>query len=288
MTYDRDEDAGNAVTTLNGALFEGRTLQVERSTRTIKRSPVEVKSASTSILIIGLPANFDENLLVKAFYRERLSSATRRYPPSPPISASFPDCGTILRVSVGRSISRVCFSDQASVSLAIAMSGRAFHGYRLAIQIELTPSLVDSTAVPVPLIDHRLDVSSSSTLLASLRRSIPGHLKTAVDVATHMPLLVVKLLSGVTLCDACSACELPQESVNVVDMMERRESVLGTSTAFTKRAAAAGVVGLHAKEHDAIVAHQSAPGGETALSTCGSSDQRNDTDCVLQVASLRF
>lgn len=127
----------------------------------------------------------------------------------------------------------------------------------------LSPASIASPMAPQP--GRRLDLSSAAALLASLRELIPGCLKSKSDVTAHMPLLVVNLLSGATLQTAFSACALQGDAqgnaTGIVDAMERRESVRGTAAAFAKRAAAAGPSGVHAKEHDALVTHQSAPGG---------------------------
>ena len=135
------------------------------------------------------------------------------------------------------------------------------HLLQRAAQVALAQALLPALPSPVAPPLQRLDLSSAAALLASLRELVPGHLKTGADVAVHMPLLVVELLCGETLRDAFAACALPEDAVRVVETMERRGSVRGIAAALARRAAAAGHRGVHAKEHDAIVAQQSAPGG---------------------------
>lgn len=97
-----------------------------------------------------------------------------------------------------------------------------------------------------------------------MKQLIPMHLKTANTIAEHMPLLTNTLLSGVTLRGAFDACADERAASRVVDAMERRDSVCGIAAALATRAAAAGPDGVHSRDHDALIAHQSAPGGETS------------------------
>lgn len=110
-----------------------------------------------------------------------------------------------------------------------------------------------------------MDLSSAAALLSSLKQLIPSHLKNRESAATHMPLLTDKLLSGATLHEAFGTCTREQ-AAGVVASMEHLDSVRGIAAAFAVRAAAAGPEGMHCRDHDALVAHQSAPGGEAS---CG-------------------
>ena len=120
------------------------------------------------------------------------------------------------------------------------------------------PDIVLPATPPLP---RRLDVSSAAALLTSLRQLIPTHLKNGEDIATHMPLLAEKLLSGITLRVAFEECT-KEQAVRIVKDMERLGSVLGIAAAFSARIAAAGPHNVHSRDHDSIVAQQSSPGGE--------------------------
>jgi len=126
------------------------------------------------------------------------------------------------------------------------------------------PDIVLPATPPLP---RRLDVSSAAALLTSLRQLIPTHLKNGEDIATHMPLLAEKLLSGVTLRAAFEECT-KEQAVRIVEDMERLESVLGTAAAFSARIAAAGPHNVHSRDHDSLVAQQSSPGGEADSRSC--------------------
>jgi len=126
------------------------------------------------------------------------------------------------------------------------------------------PDIVLPATPPLP---RRLDVSSAAALLTSLRQLIPTHLKNGEDIATHMPLLAEKLLSGITMRAAFEECT-KEQAVRIVEDMERLESVLGTAAAFSARIAAAGPHNVHSRDHDSLVAQQSSPGGEADSRSC--------------------
>jgi hypothetical protein len=105
----------------------------------------------------------------------------------------------------------------------------------------------------------RLDVSSATALLQSLRRIIPSQLKDLSDVRKHTQLLTTKLLTNATLDDEFAPCTSSEAALKIVDRMERRDTVLGTATLMSVRAAAGGLRGV--RSQDALIAHQSAPGG---------------------------
>lgn len=149
---------------------------------------------------------------------------------------------------------------KAALMLAPFATAAPLQATPLPAAHQLVPPL--PTGIPVAL--NRLNLTSAASLLSSMKHLIPEHLKTAADAAKHMPLLTDALLSGIAMRGAFDACADVHAATRVVDAMERRDSVRGTAAALSARAAAAGLDGAHSRDHDALVAQQSAPGGEAS------------------------
>lgn len=96
VAYENVAGANGAVATLNGLDLEGREARVELS-KAAEERPARVPRAAApsggaatggarenaSIVVIGLPADFQEDLLAKAF--ARASAESGRAPRSPPV-----------------------------------------------------------------------------------------------------------------------------------------------------------------------------------------------------------
>ena len=133
----------------------------------------------------------------------------------------------------------------------------------------------------------RLDTSTAATLLDSLRELLPYHLKGPDNITTHMPLLVVKLLPGISMHGAFESCVTPGDADVLIDSLERRDSVRGIADAFSARAIEQA--NGHSKECDALVVHQSAPGGGCVqLLPLAYIYLYALAECVLQVARQLF